>query len=985
MGFPLALNLRMPIPEPQPTVCGQCGLPLAPGHSSVGCLHCLLDGLDAPPRAGSLSDSPQPPPTDAALRYHHYEILRGEDGTLLELGRGSMGVTYKAQDVNLRVPVALKVIDADYATHPRARDLFLREARSAARLRHPNVATVYHFGTRDPDPDTLGSLMGEDPMGTACFYAMEFVDGETLDARVRRVGPLPPGEALEIALQIARALVAAEARGLIHRDLKPANVMLAGDGMSASEHRREQTWVKVIDFGLAKAMGDAAAVEGGSFGAGWAGPLTHGAFVGTPGFASPEQSEMAEVDVRSDVYSLGATLWFALTGHLPYEGDTLAEVHDRQVHRPLPVAQLTDVCTPPPLIELLTTMLAPDPARRPASARALCEAVEDCLARVGGSPRRGAARWLVGTAALAVLAAGASLALFHPWDRPATPTAKLPAAPAKPAALLAPEKSLAVLPFEDLSAGKDNAFLTEGVQDELLTNLAKVADLKVISRSSVMQFKAGEPRNLREIAGQLEVTYLVEGSVQHTGNRVRVNAQLIDTRTNATPWAEHYDRSLEDAFVLQSDITEAIARQLRAQISPEEKSAIKAPSATDLQAYNLYLRARYIYQNSFFYTEHLPEAVGLLDEAVGRDPKFVRAWCLLSDVHTQVYRRTNDRTPVRIELARTALDHAQALAPDDGEVHLSRTLFATRCLHDQAQAVAELEIARRLLPNSPTVYLYRSDLRVDPTPEGRLRDLEHAFALDPRDRIVGGKLAANYRAMFRYDEAIRVVDRQLALLPGDPDLRLERGRLDVEGWADCRRYMNTLAELIAEDPTKVPGLFSPDVTLCARTPESAALVLAFLPHESADQINMAPYAYCEGFIARWQGDAPRARAAFTAARASLVKMLAADPENTQHTSMLGLVDAGLGNKTEALAEGRQACELKDAKENPNYGRMAILALAEIEAWTGDKAAALDHLESLRGKHCNGYTYGLLKLHPSWDPLRGEPRFEAQVTSLAPKK
>ena len=265
-----------------------------------------------------------------------------------------------------------------------------------------------------------------------------------------------------------------------------------------------------------------------------------------------------------------------------------------------------------------------------------------------------------------------------------------------------------------------------------------------------------------------------------------------------------------------------------------------------------------------------------------------------------------------------------------------------------------------------------------------MRDLEHAFALDPRDRIVGGKLASNYRALFRYDEAIRVVDRQLALRPGDPDLRLDRGRLDVEGWADCRRYMNTLAELIAEDPTKVPGLITPDVTLCARTPESAALVLAYYPHESADQTEQEPYGYIEGFIARWQGDAPRARAAFTAARASVVRMLAVHPEDSQNTSLLGLIDAGLGNKAEALAEGRQACELKESKEVPNYGRMAILALAEIEAWTGEKAAALDHLESLRGKHCNGYTYGLLKLDPSWDPLRGEPRFETQVASLAPK-
>ena len=971
----------MTLPPSQPSTCAQCGQPVNPGKAAVGCLQCLLGGI-VEDEAACLRDSPQPPSTDVAGRYHHYEILRREDGACFELGRGGMGVTYKAMDVNLRVPVALKIIDADYAAHPRARDLFLREARSAARLRHPNVATVYHFGTREPDPTTVRSLVDEDLAGTACFYAMEFVDGETLDARVRRTGPLPPSEVLEIALQIARALVAAEERGLVHRDLKPANVMLAGDAAMV-DRRRERAWVKVIDFGLAKAV-SAALADGSAYAPATAGPVTHGAFVGTPGFASPEQFELAELDVRSDMYSLGATLWFALTGHLPHEGDTLAEVHDRQTHRPLPVAQLTDVCTPPPLIELLTKMLAPDPARRPASARALCESVETCLTVVQGEPRRQRQRLALVMAALVLLGGLATLAVFHPWTRAVVIAPFAPIAPPKAAGPAVPEKSLAVLPFEDLSAGKDNASLTEGVQDELLTNLAKVADLKVISRSSVMQFKAGEPRKLDEIATQLGVTYLVEGSVQHTGNRVRVNAQLIDTRTSATPWAEHYDRSLEDAFVLQSDIAQDVAHQLQVALSPGEKRAIEAPATTDLQAYNLYLRARYIYQNSFGNAEHLPEAVSLLNEAVGRDPKFVRAWCLLSDVHTQVYRKTIDRTLARIELARTALDHAQALAPDDGEVHLSRVLFASRCLHDQAQAVAELEIAHRLLPNSPTVYVYRSDMHVDPTPGAAVRDLERAFALDPRDRIAGGKLGSNYRDIGRYDEAVRVVDRQLALRPGDPELRMERGQLDVECRADCRRYQTTLAEIIAEDPTKVPGLILPDVTLCARTPESAALLLAYFPHESADQTEQEPYGYWEGIVARWQGDATRARAAFTAARASVVRMLAVHPEDSQNTSLLGLIDAGLGNKAEALAEGRQACELKEAKEVPNYGRMAILALAEIEAWTGEKVAALDHLESLRGKHCNGYTYGLLKLCPTWDPLRGEPRFEAQVASLAPK-
>ena len=976
----------MSLPPSQPSTCAQCGHPLKPGQAAVGCLHCLLGEIGEigePDEGTVLRDSPQPPATDGGTRYHHYEILRREDGTAFELGRGGMGVTYKAQDVNLRVPVALKVIDADYARHPRARELFLREARSAARLRHPNVATVYHFGALDPVP-TAGALVEEDPVGAACFYAMEFVDGETLDARVRRTGPLPPGEVLEIALQIARALVAAEERGLVHRDLKPANVMLAAEATTA-DRRRERAWVKVIDFGLAKAVSDAALADGSGLAPTTTGPVTHGAFVGTPGYASPEQFELAELDVRSDVYSLGATLWFALTGHLPYEGGTLAEMHDRQTHRPLPVAQLTDLCTPPPLVELLTTMLAPDPARRPASAGALCKLVEGCLARVQGKQPQSGRRLLVAVVALALLAAVAALAFFHPWNRTATAKTRPPAVPAKPASPAVPEKSLAVLPFEDLSAGKDNASLTEGVQDELLTNLAKIADLLVISRSSVMQFKAGEPRRLREIATQLGVTYLVEGSVQHTGNRVRVNAQLIDARTNATPWAEHYDRSLEDAFTLQSDIAEAIAHQLRAQLSPEEKTAIEAPTTTDLQAYDQYQRARYIYLNSYGNTEHLPEAVRLLDEAVARDPKFLRAWCLLSDVHTMVYRSTKDRTPARIELARVALEHAQAVAPDAGEVHLSRMLYLARCLNDQKAAVAELEIARRLLPNNPKVYTYRADMHVDKTPGAGVRDLEHAFALDPRDRIIGGVLAAFLQGNGRNDDAARVMDRQLALKPGDPELSVERGKLDVYVRADCRRYLKAVADIVADDPTKLPPVIVPEASLCARTAESAALLLAYYPHESPDETDAIPYGYWEGVVARWQGDAMRTRAAFTAARASQVRMLAVRPDDDQGTSLLGLIDVGLGNGAAALAEGRHACELADKKGVTNSSLMAILSLAQIEAWTGDKAAAVEHLESLGTKRCNGHYYGILKLCPIWDPLRGDPRFEAHVASLAPKE
>ena len=543
-----------------------------------------------------------------------------------------------------------------------------------------------------------------------------------------------------------------------------------------------------------------------------------------------------------------------------------------------------------------------------------------------------------------------------------------------------------MLPFEDLSADKGSAFLADGVQDEVLTDLAKVADLKVISRSSVMQYQAGAPRNLHEIAGLLGVAYVVEGSVQRDGKRVRVNARLVDPRTDATPWAEHYDRSLEDVFALQSDIAEAIAHQLQIRISPEEKSAIEAPATADLQAYDQYLRARYIYQAGAATWEKLPEAARLLDDAVTRDPKFLRAWCLLADAHGAIYGSSAEPAPAQLTQAQAALQRAQALAPDAGEVHRSLGIYALRCAHDPAQALAELEAAQRFLPNDATVYLYLSQIEFGANRgEEGLRDLEHAFELDPRNLGLVGQLAATYRNWRRFEDEVRVLDRFLALKPGDPEMRLERALAPLYAAADSKPYQTTLAAVLTEDPTKGPDLIDPDDILCLRTPDGAALLLANYPREQGAVRGGYPYAYWEGVVARWQGDAARARAAFTVARAEMAKDLTGTPDDPDSLTLLGIIDAGLGNKAEALAEGRRACELRPISQGPFLAWVAIKNLAQIEAWTGEKAAAVEHLESLRTTHCFYYNYGLLKLHPIWDDLRGNPRFEALLVSLAPKE
>jgi TolB-like protein len=431
-------------------------------------------------------------------------------------------------------------------------------------LRHPNVATVYHFGIREENGQ--------------CFCAMELVEGETLEMRVRRTGPLDALTTIDIAFQVSSALATAEKQGLVHRDLKPANLMFvtaAPDANDSSPGKAEkaETVVKVIDFGVAKAL-----VEKPD-----AMRLTHGGFVGTPAFASPEQFTDARVDVRSDIYSLGATLWYLLTGHRPFEGATIEQIRASQRSRALPIEQLKAARVPSRLISLLMSMLAREPAARP-GIRALMSQLQDCRAQI--LDRWKSARRLAIAAGLIGIAV-AAFVLFPRWHNRAMSQNTAPANIS--------EKSIAVLPFENLSDDQANANFAVGVQDEILTDLAKIADLKVISRTSVMQYKAGGERNLRQIGRQLGVAHLLEGSVQRAGNRVRVNAQLIDARTDAHLWAQTFDRDLADVFAIQSEIAKTIAQQLQAELSLQEKGAMERPPTTDFVAYELYLRAHALY------------------------------------------------------------------------------------------------------------------------------------------------------------------------------------------------------------------------------------------------------------------------------------------------------------------------------------------------------------------------------------------------------
>jgi TolB-like protein/Flp pilus assembly protein TadD len=551
-----------------------------------------------------------------------------------------------------------------------------------------------------------------------------------------------------------------------------------------------------------------------------------------------------------------------------------------------------------------------------------------------------------------------------------------------------PFKSIAVLPFENLSANPENAFFADGVQDEILTDLAKIADLKVISRTSVMSYKTGAARNVREIGKQLGVVHVLEGSVQRAGDKVRVSAQLVDTRSDAHLWAQTYDRDLADVFAIQSEIAEAIAGQLQAKLSPRQKAAIEQPPTTDFEAYDLYLRAQVLFadvSNAVYAKEKLPKAAQLLEQATTRDPRFVLAWCLLSNVHGIMYWEGLDRTPERLNFAHAAVETALRLQPDAGEPHLALASYYYQAFRDYDAAAKELELARRTLPNNAEVleytgYIDRRQGRWDQA----TRNLERAVELDPQNFRVLQQLALTYQPQRRYNEQLRTYDRALKIVPGDPLTRVVRAALAVDWRADIRPYQETLAAVIAEDPAVAPDVDDPNYALCERSNAAAERTLKDYPHDG-ESFNgvLYPHAYWEGVVARWQGDGVKARSAFAAARAELEKMLEKQPDFPAALSLLGIVDAGLGRTEEALSEGRRACELVPVSRDSFDGVAFLVNLAQIYTWIGDKDRAITQIAEIE-RVPNLLSYGFLKLQPFWDPLRGDPRFEKLVASLAPK-
>jgi serine/threonine-protein kinase len=582
-----------------------------------------------------------------------------------------------------------------------------------------------------------------------------------------------------------------------------------------------------------------------------------------------------------------------------------------------------------------------------------------------------------------------SFMFFHRASPVAASVSPKATATGTSAAVAIPEKSIAVLPFENLSDEKENAYFADGVQDEILTHLARIADLKIISRVSVMQYKSGVARNLREIGQQLGVAHVVEGSVQRSANRVRVNAQLVDARADRQLWGQTYDRDLADVFAIQSEIAKAIAEQLQAKLSPREENAIERPPTSDITAFDLYTRAKNLFLTSFSSAARpkLLQAADLLNQAVARDPSFFEAYCQLAYAHGALYFLGFDHTPARLALAEAAVQAAFRLRPDAGEAHLARAWNLYRGYLDYDGAVAELEVARQTLPNEPRVFELKGYIeRRQGRWEESTRNLEHAIDLDPRNFFTLQQIGLSYGVLRRYAEQKSVFDRALAIEPNDVDTKVALASVDFHWKADTRSLHQTIDSIRATNPGAMPSIADAWLSCALSERDVAAAENALNAFGETPLTDYAVHlnrSVIEGVLARMTKDEVKARSAFTAARAEQEKTVQAQPNYGPALCALGLIDAGLGRKEEALREGRRAVELLPVAKDAINGPLMIEYLAMIAAWVGDKDLACEQLASVI-RPPSTISYGQLKLLPFWDPLRGDPRFEKIVASLAPK-
>jgi TolB-like protein/Tfp pilus assembly protein PilF len=549
---------------------------------------------------------------------------------------------------------------------------------------------------------------------------------------------------------------------------------------------------------------------------------------------------------------------------------------------------------------------------------------------------------------------------------------------------------IAILPFESLSDDKEDAIFADGVQDDILTKLASIRDVRVISRTSVMQYRGKQ--NIREIGNVLRVSHILEGNVSRSrgGARFHFKARLIDTRTGTLAWGEDYDRDLNDLFTVQSDIVRKVAGELRSKISIAEKQAIEQPPTTDLTAFDLYNQAKtlLLLRISNALKANLLQAADLLNQAVARDPSFLKAFCELASAHDQLYFFGFDHTPARLALAEAAIQQATRLRPDSGETHLARARNLYYGYIDYDGALAELEVARRTLPNDARIFRMMGYIRRRQGQWGEyVRNMERATDFDPRNVETLQQIALGHGVFRHYVEEKSALVRALAIEPNDVFTKVAIAALEFHWKADTQPMRQMIESVQAANPDVLPNVIDDWLSwaLAERDVTAAKNVLNIIGDTPLDDYSVhLNRPFMEGLIARMTRNEDAARAAFTAARAEQEKIVQIQSDYGPALCVLGLIDAGLGRREEALREGRRAVELVPVEKDALVGPTMIKYLAMIAAWTGDKDLACEQL-AMAVRPPSTVSYGQLKLLPFWDPLRGDPRFEKIVGSLAPQK
>lgn len=869
----------------------------------------------------------------------HYRIIE-------HLGGGGMGVVYKAQDLKLDRPVALKFLPPDLTRDPDARQRFIREANAASTLQHTNICVVYDIDEADDEQ---------------IFISMEYLEGETLKKKTER-GPLRIDEAVTIAIQVAQGLMKAHEHGIVHRDVKPANIMITADGVA-----------KIVDFGLAKLTGRSMLTK-------------TGATVGTAAYLSPEQARGEPADHRSDIWSLGVVLYEMLAGKRPFDADyENAVLYSVLNAEPEPVTAVRSGI-PMDLERILDKALAKNAARRYQHCEDMLvdlQAAQDKTSQLPHTTRRKPRiprALIAGTAVLA----GACLALLL-LSRLVGPFES-----SGEHAGAGSRKMLVVLPFENLGQPEDDYF-ANGTTDAITARLASVTGLGVISRQSAMQYRKS-PKTLQQIGRELGVDYALEGTVQREkpgdpASRVRVIPQLIHVADDTHLWADTYDVDMTQVFRVQSDIAEHVAAQLNIALLEPERGMIERRPTESLAAYEAYLRAMDYVDIANF--ENVEGAVRLLKKAVSLDPRFAQAWAGLTRAYHDLYWLT-DR-PGTLTLEREAAERARELAPDlpETQIALGYVAYAER---EFTRALHHFEHAERLRPNGDAAQAICRTLRR----LGRWQDAvvyaEKAQRLIPRSYTnYADDLGFTKHCLRRFDEAIRDFEQAISLTPQLKDAYLLKAHALAARTGDLEAGKQVLLEMArrantveAAENIIVQGFIGPlgsgvDLRLF---PEAFAGILDTFEMHALDRYRttrpavVATSHFAQAMIHEAQGDHRSARARFDSARVHYQRLIRSNPQSAyvcMYHSLLGISYGGLGRCQEAAREGEAAIRMMPISKDGLVGAYLEGYLAEIHVRCGNFELAIDRIESLLRVPSDMSAF-LLRVDPLWDPVRNNPRF-----------